>query len=1130
MISSHRLPFVTTQEQGYRLHKLEVFNWGTFDGQVFTVRPAGKSALLIGQNGSGKSTLVDALLTLLVRPGVRNFNVAAGAKKRERDEKTYLRGAYDRGNDETGQGIQVKYLRPKGDQYSVILATFQNDDIGKSFTIAQFMYLASDQSVEKIYCLAEDERSIQNDFRGFTSTDGVLKLLRQRGFRATRTFQEFEGWFAKLTRVKPKAMEVFNQTVAVKDIQRLNDFIRDHMLEPRDWNEKVDQLLGHFSELSEAHEGLVRVRRQRDLLEPVAQHGAEYAEKAKSLEHAEGLLAATDAYFAHKIVAIFTPALEQRSQELTRTRQNKETLSHDIAAVGEQIRKLRNEIDQAGGDRLRQIPSLIELEQTHADSKRTASTRFLESLAKLDISESVEIESTFSDIQNRLPTLLAGIEPEVLRLNSDRETNVLERGVVRRDLAEYRQELESLNQRRENIPQWCVALRERLCGELGLAARELPFAAELLRVDPQETAWESSIEKVLRGFALSMLVPDRYYHVVANHLDSQRLVHQGRGQRLVYLRVTEQAAGASSSTSDPKSLIRKLVFREGHQLLPWVKAELQHRFDYRCCDDASEFQQCRGLAMTVNRHVKSGHQRHDKDDRDFVCDPRNFVLGWDNREKKQRLVTEIGRLTQLDADSTGRIEKIDQQLDQLRGRLAAISEAQRVTTFYEIDFGTHVREIENLNAERQALEENSDAIRLLKQRLKTAETKESVLQDRRDESVTHESDLTREIAQGAKLLSNAESTLKNFESDGCLREHSKWFPDLDAEFAEPQLSTEDLFERKDRFRSEQESLFRRLRDDLNPIQTRLLNGMSKYLQMFPEAANDLQPAVEYLDSFLGLRQRIHDDDLPRHEQRFKERLNQKVIEEIGLFRNALEQERRDIERKIELLNVSLKKLEYRPGTHIQLEPRPMRDPEIAEFQGKLRECVEGSFEDSAAANEARFLRIRELVIQLRDEGNRRWREKVTDVRRWFDFMATVVDRQTLKVVSVYQDSSGQSGGEKAKLAFTILVAAIAYQYDLDPEHPVSDRFHFVVVDEMFSKVDDQYAEYALELFKQFGLQLLIVAPLDAKARVTQPYVGCYLHVVKKENRSAIFEMSAREFENSVARNGELTPVDDFSEP
>lgn len=96
---------------------------------------------------------------------------------------------------------------------------------------------------------------------------------------------------------------------------------------------------------------------------------------------------------------------------------------------------------------------------------------------------------------------------------------------------------------------------------------------------------------------------------------------------------------------------------------------------------------------------------------------------------------------------------------------------------------------------------------------------------------------------------------------------------------------------------------------------------------------------------------------------------------------------------------------------------------------------------------------------------------------------------------------------------------IAYQYDLDPDHPVSDRLHFVVVDEMFSKVDDQHAEYALELFRQFGLQLLIVAPLDAKARVTQPYVGCYLHVDKRINKSEVFQMTAREFEESVVESG-----------
>lgn len=157
-----------------------------------------------------------------------------------------------------------------------------------------------------------------------------------------------------------------------------------------------------------------------------------------------------------------------------------------------------------------------------------------------------------------------------------------------------------------------------------------------------------------------------------------------------------------------------------------------------------------------------------------------------------------------------------------------------------------------------------------------------------------------------------------------------------------------------------------------------------------------------------------------------------------------------------------------------------------------------------------------LISRLREEQH--WREKVTDVRRWFDFAAREIENTTGAERCYYEDGTGQSGDEKAKLAFTILVAAIAYQYDIDPDRRASDRFHFVVIDEMFSKVDDQYAEYALELFRKFGLQLLVVAPLDAKALVTEPYVGCYLHVVKDvpTSRSEVFGMTAREFEEVIA--------------
>lgn len=1110
----NRLPFPAFDGKGFRLHKLEVFNWGTFDGQVFTVKPRGSSALLIGQNGSGKSTLVDAILTLLVKPGVRNFNVAAGAKKRERDERSYLLGAYDRASDDDGTGIKVQLLRPKGDHYSVILAYFCNDDTAKAFTVAQLMYLASDQSVEKVYCLADGERSIQADFRGLESTEGILKVLRERGFRVTKTFQDFEGWFTKLTRLKPKAMEVFNQTVAVKDIQRLNDFIRDHMLERHDWDGKVDCLLAHFSQLSEAHDSLVRVRQQSELLEPVARIAAEYRQQSLALELAEKMLAAAAAYVSQKLVDLLTPTLETRQAELKLTRSTMITVTGEIHALQEQARLIRNEIDQEGGDRLKLIPSLIAAEQAHANSKRKVCERYEAALARIGILQLVADDAAFTNLRASLPDCRAQFQAQIQRWVADQEKIVLERGQVRRDLAELRRELESLNQRRENIPEWCVALRHSLCAELGIPERDLPFAAELIEVRREDQAWEPSIEKVLRGFALSLLVPERYYQIVARHVDGRRLIANGRGQRLVYLRVGEQGETNYSHSPGLRSLVTKLSFRESHALAPWVKAELIERFDYLCCDTVEEFQGCRGLALTQNRHVKSSYQRHEKDDREEVVDPRRFVLGWDNREKKRHIAAEIEHLAEREISLSDELQVAETHLKDLRQKLDSVSEAERVERFDEIDEAKHLQEIRRLAAERQAIEQNSDKLRVLKGRLNEVETNTSSLESRRNELVGDERELEKEISSGKQLLANAAGELKRYEGDGTLATHRTYFPGLDTELAEPS-TPESLFEKERAFRLKQEDRVRDLRTELEGPRGKLLDAMTNFLRVCPAEASDLRASTDYLDSFLGLRQRIIDDDLPKHEWRFKERLNQKVIEEIGLFRGALEQERRSISAKVELLNLSLKKLEYRPGTHIQLEPRPIRDPEIIDFQGKLRECVEGSFEDSAEANEARFVRIKNLVVQLRDESNRRWRDKVIDVRRWFDFVATVIDRQSLKTISVYQDSSGQSGGEKAKLAFTILVAAIAYQYDLDPDHPVSDRFHFVVVDEMFSKVDDQHAEYALELFKQFGLQLLIVAPLDAKARVTQPYVGTYMHVVKKENRSAIYEMSAREFDETV---------------
>jgi len=73
-----QLDFSANDEQaGFRLHRLEVYNWGTFDKRVWALSPNGDNALLTGDIGSGKSTLVDAVTTLLVPAQRIAYNKAA---------------------------------------------------------------------------------------------------------------------------------------------------------------------------------------------------------------------------------------------------------------------------------------------------------------------------------------------------------------------------------------------------------------------------------------------------------------------------------------------------------------------------------------------------------------------------------------------------------------------------------------------------------------------------------------------------------------------------------------------------------------------------------------------------------------------------------------------------------------------------------------------------------------------------------------------------------------------------------------------------------------------------------------------------------------------------------------------
>ena len=233
----------------------------------------------------------------------------------------------------------------------------------------------------------------------------------------------------------------------------------------------------------------------------------------------------------------------------------------------------------------------------------------------------------------------------------------------------------------------------------------------------------------------------------------------------------------------------------------------------------------------------------------------------------------------------------------------------------------------------------------------------------------------------------------------------------------------------------------------------------------------------------------------RASSNFKELLNENTIREIANFQSQLNRERETIKERIDRINRSLTDIEYNPGRYIQLEAQLNPDADIRDFQQQLRACTEGTLtgsEDEQYA-EGKFLQVKQIIERFRgregtSEMDHRWMRKVTDVRNWFVFAASERWREDGSEYEHYTDSGGKSGGQKEKLAYTVLAASLAYQFGLEWGAVRSRSFRFVVIDEAFGRGSDESTRYGLELFKKLNLQLLIVTPLQ-KIHIIEPYVA-----------------------------------------
>src|SRR5499426_1405529 len=327
----------THARPGVRLHTIEIVNWGTFDKQIWRLDLGGDNALLTGDIGSGKSTLVDAITSLLVPAHRIAFNKAAGAGSGERDLRSYVLGHYKSERGEAGLSAKPVALRDHN-CYAVILGRFGNEAFGQTVSLVQvFWFKEPHGQPARFYVVADRALSIAEHFSNFGRDINALRK-RLRRLPHVELFDSFPPYGAAFRRRfgidSEQALDLFHQTVSMKAVGDLTDFVRTHMLEPFPVEERIEHMIVHFEDLTRAHEAVLKARKQIERLTPIVADCNAHAGLVGQVEDLRAGRDALRAFFAgHKIgllakricaLALDIAKLDERIEALKATRRGQD--------------------------------------------------------------------------------------------------------------------------------------------------------------------------------------------------------------------------------------------------------------------------------------------------------------------------------------------------------------------------------------------------------------------------------------------------------------------------------------------------------------------------------------------------------------------------------------------------------------------------------------------------------------------------------------------------------------------------------------------------------------------------------------------------------------------------------------
>jgi len=1123
------LEFYTDNTQiGFRLQYMELLNWGTFHNKIWKITPDGNNSLLTGEIGSGKSTIVDALTCLIVPHNKIIFNKAAGAEGKERTMASYIRGEYKNTKNEyteidseakrKAKAISLRYKNDNDTTFTVILANFHNVAFENNVTLAQVFWIENDK-VQKLFIVSVESLTIKEHFSGIE--DGRSLKQKIKSLASIKyvgdVFSEYSQKFRHLLGMNSdKAIDLFYQTVSMKEVKNLTSFVREQMLEQTDVKEKIEELKKSFEDLNRAYNAVLEARKQRDALFPLVKLESDYEKYKTDIEEIGNILSAIPSYFATKKIILLEKEIENCKAKLNKLENDLTQLSIDLDVKRDAQIQIKQDIRNNGGARLEQIDVEIKQREIAKINKQNKHNQYL------DISKKCDLHSANTD-----KTFYANIKSAQQRIESlktSQEINSDKRGALTADLRTKKEDIEkaeielnSLRSRKNQIPLAFLEVRQKLIDDLQIGEKEIPFAGELIKVKEREKQWEGALERLLHGFGISLLVPEKYYKTVSSYINKKRLSDKNeRGIKLDYFSVHSNVKSAFN-TIDADSVVNKIEIKEDKIFEDWLRNDLEQHFDLKCVS-IDDFQKIRQDAITIEGQYKKG-KKHTKDDRRNLWDRKNFVLGWTNAEKIKAVEESLSELNI-------QRQKLDYELDILKKEMennntlnTNLNLLLAYQNWNELNWQDEVKAIENLKQEEFDIKTSNNVLQTLQDNL--AKISNEIMELENEKTVKNQS-----IGSISKSLENYNADIEKGKTIQ-KNEIKIYYPKIDKTIETKELTINNIDQIREKLINDKNSEKDQLNGKSNKAQNDIIRVMQNYKNIFPAVSNELSAEINALPEFLNQYNEINKNGLPEHENRFKELLNKNTIEDIRVFDEKLDTHSKQINNKIKEINKHLKEIEFNKGTYIELSTDRNPDKEIGDFKKSLRDCYADILDTSDAYTEDRFNLVKTFLDRFKSNETKdiEWTKKVTDVRNWYLFSAIEKYKDDDAEKEFYSDTAGKSGGQKEKLAYTILASALAYQFGLSFGEPRSKSFRFVVIDEAFGRGSDTSTQFGLELFKKLNLQILVITPLQ-KINIIENYINT-VHIVSNTegNYSEIQYLTVEEYKQEKQRRNNIQTIE-----